>query len=98
MAADQERATIAERERRDHLLQEIIDSMTQEPRAWTAEEAAVVLERRIAHDGLAPMPQPWVLAVATGVARGEAYVVSRHTREDLDVPAPRHTERPYGID
>ena len=98
MAAEQDHYTLIEREHRDLLLQEIIDSMTRDPRAWTTEDAAMVLEDRIANAGLAEMPQPWIEAVATGVTRGEAYVVSRRTREELDVPVPRTTRLPYGID
>jgi hypothetical protein len=98
MAAEEEHDTYAVREHRDHLLQKISDSMTRESRAWTSEDAAVVLKRRIEHAGLLPMPEPWVGAVAAGVVRGEAYVVSPRTKEEMDVPAPRTRREPYGID
>ncbi len=92
-----EQAALADRERRDHVLQLIIDQMTRESREWGADAAAVELERRIADHGLPAMPAPWIQAVATGVVRGEAYVVSPRTLEDMDVPPPRTTRKPYGI-
>lgn len=83
--------------RRDRLLQQIIDAMTRDTRAWGAGAAARELERRIADHGLDPMPTPWLEAVAAGIARGDPYVVSPRTREGLDVPPPSTSRPPYGI-
>ncbi|MGB7818605.1 MAG: hypothetical protein WBL35_07685 [Ornithinibacter sp.] len=85
-------------EKRDAVLQDIIDAMVRESSSWAADDAAHVLEDRIAGRGLPVMPEPWIRAVASGVARGEAYVVSARTHEDMDIPAPRTRRLPYGID
>lgn len=86
-----------ERGRRERVLQRIIDAMVRNPRGWDAELAARELERRIADHGLPAMPPPWVEAVATGIVRGEPYIISARTVEEVDVPAPRTTSKPYGI-
>ena len=93
-----EEEVVVERGRRERVLQRIIDAMTRNPRGWDAEPAARELERRIADYGLPAMPAPWLEAVATGIERGEPYVVSTRTLEEMDVPAPRRVREPYGID
>ena len=93
---DEQRDATAGR-RHDRLLQQIIDAMTRDARGWRAEVAVLELERRIADSGLSPMPTPWLEAVAAGIARGDPYVVSPRTREELDVPAPRTSRKPFGI-
>lgn len=64
---------------------------------WRADAAARELERRIADYGLPAMPAPWLEAVASGIVRGDPYVVSARTSEEMDVPAPRTSRTTYGI-
>lgn len=89
---------LAERERRDRALQEIIDVLVRDRRRRTVDEAADDLERHIAESGLPAMPVPWVRAVAEGVANGEAYVVSADTYRHMAIPAPTTRVESYGID
>ncbi len=92
-----EQDTAADREDRQQVLQRIIDTMTREHHEGDADAATRELERRIADHGLPEMPAPWIEAVARGVVRGEAYVVSARTVEDVDVPSPRTSRPPYGV-
>ncbi len=85
------------RERRERTLQEIIDALVEEPRHRSVAEAATDLERRIADRGLPAMPPPWVQAVAEGVVRGDAYVVSADTLRHMDIPAPSTHAESYSI-
>lgn len=96
MSSDELEA-LTDRRRRQLVLQGIIDAMTRDPSGWRADAAARELERRIADYGLPAMPAPWLQAVASGIARGEPYVVSARTAEQMDVPAPRTSRKPYGI-
>ncbi len=96
MSTNEER-TFTDRRHRERVLQRIIDVMTRDSREWDAEAAARELKRRISDYGLPAMPDPWLEAVASGIVRGEAYVMSSRTLEEMDVPAPRTTRKPYGI-
>ena len=96
MSTDEE-PTFTDRRRREQVLQRIIDVMTRDPREWDVEAASRELRRRISDYGLPAMPDPWLDAVASGIVRGDAYVMSSRTLEEMDVPAPRTTRKPYGI-
>lgn len=85
-------------ERREHALQEIIDALVEDSRHRSVADAAGDLERHIADRGLPAMPPPWVRAVAEGVVRGEAYVISADTLRHMDIPAPQTHREPYGVD
>jgi hypothetical protein len=79
-----ERAALA----RDEQLQTIINDLVRRGRHRSHDEATQALVEAIAGAGLAPMPEPWVDAVADAVARGNPYVVSAHTARVTDVPTP----------
>ena len=72
---------------RDERLQTIINDLAREG-GRSQPEVVRALVDAVDAAGLAPMPDPWVEAVADEVAQGNPYVVSAHAARVTDVPAP----------
>ncbi|NHA67962.1 hypothetical protein [Phycicoccus flavus] len=84
---------LARHDSEDVVLQQVIDELVRTDRAWTVDAAATELRDGIEAAGLPPRAPSWVTAVAEGVVRGEAYVVTTATRRETDVPQPpKHLE------
>ncbi|MEO7448539.1 MAG: hypothetical protein ABI336_09745 [Humibacillus sp.] len=80
-----ERTLEVEARAREVRLQEIINGLVRDGgRSQT--EVVLALTDALEREGLGPMPEPWVEAVADEVARGNPYVVSAHARQETDVP------------
>jgi hypothetical protein len=92
---DAEREDVARR--RDERLQTIINDLVREG-GRTHPEVVRALVEAVEAAGLAPMPDPWVEAVADEVAQGNPYVVSAHSARVTDVPAPRTQVRSESVD
>jgi hypothetical protein len=68
-------------------VQEIINDLVREG-GRSQPEVVEALTGAMDRQGLGPMPEPWVEAVADEVARGNPYVVSAHAHRETDVPRP----------
>ncbi|MEO3937599.1 hypothetical protein V3N99_12690 [Dermatophilaceae bacterium Soc4.6] len=93
----EEDASQTQRECRERTLQEIIDAMVRAKQDRSVDDVAGDLRQRIAESGLPAKPNSWLQAVADGVVRGDAYVVSADTLRTMDIPPPATREHPHSI-